>query len=62
MSFKILSLPPIFWNEDATIKDLFFTKSKQWNVQLLLGLFSQEEVDLIYGIPLSLRDCEDRKV
>lgn len=60
--FRILTPPPVQWDEETTVEGLFWMESKQWNVGLLNELFSQEEVDLIRGIPLSLRNIADRRV
>ena len=57
---RILTPTPVYWDEEATVDNLFWLNSKQWNIQLLNELFSQEEVDLICDIPLSIRDEEDR--
>ena len=60
--FRILSPRPPYWDEEATVENLFPLNSKQWNYQMLNELFSPEEVDLICDIPLSIRDDEDRRV
>lgn len=44
------------------MKSLIWEDHKQWNVSLLDELFSYEEVELIQGIPLSIRNIADRRV
>lgn len=41
---------------------LMLDASRQWKKGLLDSLFSQEEVSLIMGLPLSLRPMEDRVI
>lgn len=60
--FRILTPPLMHWDVDAMVDKFFWVESKQWNVQLLNELFSPEEVALIRGIPLSLRDTIDRRI
>ena len=59
---RILTSPAAHWNIEATVETLLRMEPKQWNVRLLNECFSQEEVDLIRGIPLSLRNVADRRV
>lgn len=42
------------------MEGLFWSETKQWNVQLLTDAFSFEEVELIRSIPLSVQDVEDK--
>lgn len=58
--FRILTPPPRHWDIEVMVGGLFWSDTKQWNVQLLNDVFSFEEVDLIRSIPLSVRDVEGR--
>ncbi|XP_070665238.1 uncharacterized protein [Malus domestica] len=60
--FKVLSSPPSSWDKEATVNSLMLDALRQWNKWMLDSLFSQEEVSLIMGPPLSLRPVEDHVI
>ena len=48
--------------EDMRVVDLIDPISKQWEVGLLQGLFSSQEVELIMSIPLCRTYVEDKLI
>ncbi|KAM1198310.1 hypothetical protein EV1_009824 [Malus domestica] len=60
--FKVLSSPPSSWDKEATVNSVMLDALRQWNKWMLDSLFSQEEVSLITGPPLSLRPVEDHVI
>ncbi|KAK9995232.1 hypothetical protein SO802_024935 [Lithocarpus litseifolius] len=55
----LLSACPISDFEDSSVDILIDPQSRQWNVEMVEGLFNEEEVELIKQIPLSNVASED---
>lgn len=60
--FRVLSPPSEYWDVEATVDKLFVAGLRQWHVGLLHELFSQEEVEQILSLPLSLQTVIDRRI
>lgn len=58
---QILS-SPIDGFEDILVCDLIDPVSRQWDSDLLQGLFSFQEIDIISSIPLCSNHVEDKLV
>ena len=54
-----LSVCPIADFEDSTVDILIDPQTRQWNVEMVEGLFNEEEAELIKQIPLSRSATED---
>ena len=55
----MLSNCPIADFEDSTVDILIDPQTRQWNVEMVEGLFHEEEADLIKQIPLGRSEAED---
>ena len=49
----LLSICPLADFEDSTVDILIDPQTRQWNVEMVEGLFNEEEAELIKQIPLS---------
>lgn len=55
-------LSPMVNGEEAKVADLIDQSTKQWDSNLLQGLFAPSEVDLIKSLPLCSSTMEDKMV
>ena len=55
----LLSNCPIVDFEDSTVDILIDPQTRQWNVEMVEGLFHEEEAELIKNIPLGRTEAED---
>ena len=55
----LLSNCPIADFEDSTVDILIDPQTRQWNVEMVEGLFHEEEAELIKHIPLGRSEAED---
>jgi hypothetical protein len=57
-NFRINS-PLLLLDPDATVSELLEKNTKWWNNQLLISIFSPEEVQMILSIPPSCTNIQD---
>lgn len=50
------------WDAESTVDKLFMAGSHHWNMGLLYNLFSQEEVEQMLSIPLSMQRVTDWRI
>lgn len=58
---RILS-PTVDGFEEARVADLIDLNSRQWDIDLLHGLFNPHEVSLVKNIPICSGDIEDKLI
>lgn len=60
--FRVISPIPENWDGGTIVSRLICPDTRQWDRMLLEQVFNVEEVELIQGIPLSVRNLNDRLI
>ena len=58
----MIQSPPLLLDLNALVCELIDSNTKWWNLPMLKNLFSEEEVNLILSLPISVANQRDKQI